>query len=271
MKLREVVLKELRDKIREIDAKYEGLKQTDDFKNEIRHVAEIANLLIHLSKVSKKEGILAVEYVFDESYEGKDKEVFREMIAQIIDGVDISDVEDIFMTAYFVKDLRNFDGFCYLMFLSGILIILLENNNHYVFERAVELIIPSDAKDVYNELKEIRVKKEEEAYFKEGEKAKEEALNALNICEVKNELYDMNDKEIQRVLREANTQTIVIAMWGWNTDARVRILNNMSTRYSHIVVKDMLSVKNEITPYNVVIENNEISKIIYSLRRQGEI
>lgn len=83
-------------------------------------------------------------------------------------------------------------------------------------------------------------------------------------------LIDVDDRGIQRLLREVNTETLVLALKGADEELRDKIFKNMSKRAAEMLRED-LEAKGPVRVSDVEAAQKEILAIARKLAENGEI
>jgi flagellar motor switch protein FliG len=83
-------------------------------------------------------------------------------------------------------------------------------------------------------------------------------------------LIDLDDRGIQLLLREVQSESLIVALKGTNAELRERIFKNMSTRASEMLRED-LEAKGPVRVSEVEAEQKEILKIVRRLADEGQI
>jgi flagellar motor switch protein FliG len=83
-------------------------------------------------------------------------------------------------------------------------------------------------------------------------------------------LLDLDDKAVQLVLREVQSESLVVALKGADAGLREKVLKNMSQRAADML-RDDLESKGPVRVSEVEAEQKEILKIIRRLADEGQI
>jgi flagellar motor switch protein FliG len=83
-------------------------------------------------------------------------------------------------------------------------------------------------------------------------------------------LLELEDKSVQLVLREVQSESLVVALKGADAGLREKIFNNMSQRAAEML-RDDLESKGPVRISEVEAEQKEILKIIRRLAEEGQI
>jgi flagellar motor switch protein FliG len=96
------------------------------------------------------------------------------------------------------------------------------------------------------------------------------AQKILMKCFVFENLLDIDDRGIQLLLREVQSESLVIALKGTNEALRELIFKNMSQRAGEMLRED-LEAKGPVRLSEVEAEQKEILKIVRRLADEGEL
>lgn len=83
-------------------------------------------------------------------------------------------------------------------------------------------------------------------------------------------LLDLDDRSIQLLLREVQSESLIIALKGTSTDLREKIFKNMSQRAAEML-RDDLEAKGPVRVSEVEAEQKEILKVVRKLADEGQI
>ncbi|AXE28552.1 flagellar motor switch protein FliG [Chromobacterium phragmitis] len=83
-------------------------------------------------------------------------------------------------------------------------------------------------------------------------------------------LLDIDDRSIQTILREVQSDSLVIALKGTSTDLKEKIFRNMSQRAAEML-RDDLESKGPVKLSEVEAEQKEILKVVRKLADDGQI
>ncbi len=83
-------------------------------------------------------------------------------------------------------------------------------------------------------------------------------------------LNDLDDRAVQLLLREVQSESLIVALKGANLELRERIFKNMSSRASEMLRED-LEAKGPVRISEVEAEQKEILKIVRRLADEGQI
>ena len=84
------------------------------------------------------------------------------------------------------------------------------------------------------------------------------------------DLVDLDDRGIQLLLREVQSETLVIALKGTSEELREKILKNMSQRAAEMLRED-LEARGPVRLSEVELQQKEILKIVRRLSDEGQL
>jgi flagellar motor switch protein FliG len=84
------------------------------------------------------------------------------------------------------------------------------------------------------------------------------------------DLVDLDDRGLQLLLREVQSESLIVALKGANEALREKVFKNMSTRAADILRED-LEAKGPVRVVDVEREQKEILKIVRRLAEEGQI
>lgn len=234
---------------------YQELREITRNGAEFSEDALIATIktILHLSGVSRREGLLSLE----EKAESLDKDL-KSMIMLIVDGTFPDLVEEISLIHYFANGAMNEEErLIYLMKLVGSLSIQ-QGENPRVIEAKLLSFLTNPMQDAYHNAIEEEERKERESRAQNGKSIEElEAEEIIEkMCSVDVELpavdewwfavrllgsvlTDLDDRAIQRILRDVENQDLSVAMKALSGNARRRIFSNLSPRLAVMIAEDM--------------------------------
>jgi flagellar motor switch protein FliG len=96
------------------------------------------------------------------------------------------------------------------------------------------------------------------------------AQKILDEMLVFDDLLELDDRGLQMLLREVQSESLVVALKGANEALREKVFKNMSTRAADILRED-LEAKGPVRVADVEREQKEILKIVRRLAEEGQI
>jgi flagellar motor switch protein FliG len=83
-------------------------------------------------------------------------------------------------------------------------------------------------------------------------------------------LNDLDDRSIQLLLREVQSESLIIALKGTTPELREKVFKNMSQRAAEML-RDDLEAKGPVRLSEVEAEQKEILKIVRKLADEGQV
>ena len=253
----------------------------DDRENseKISGVIEAYDRAILFSNTARKEGLLALE----EESEGLDlSDVTQEFLFQsimlVVDGTDPDLVAEIGMNRIVANSFSSFEGLVVLMYYKAALMIQ-SGVNPRVMEEYLKSLMPDFVRKV---LSQKDCEKELTKASKEIEDDKELILSLCKDDKEINEkdrsiinqtamtLMELSDREMQRLLRDTDTNDSILAMKGLPGKARTRIFHNVSTNLGILLAKDLVYM-GPVRMKDVEKACVTIMKTVIKLEERGEI
>ena len=96
------------------------------------------------------------------------------------------------------------------------------------------------------------------------------AQQILDEMFVFDDLVDVDDRAIQLILREVQSESLIVALKGASETLREKIFKNMSSRAAEMLRED-LEVKGPVRVSEVEAEQKEILKVVRRLSDEGQI
>jgi flagellar motor switch protein FliG len=84
------------------------------------------------------------------------------------------------------------------------------------------------------------------------------------------DLLEVDDRGIQLVLREVQSESLIVALKGASEELREKIFNNMSQRAAEMLRED-LEAKGPVKLSEVESEQKEILKVVRRLADEGQV
>jgi len=229
-------------------------------KEKIKCIGIIKKLCYFLEKI-RREGLLAVE---DEINEITDK-FFKHGLKLIIDGTDPDIVKNILLNYLYLSNEKGRVLLEKCIILEGLLSIQNGDNpriltaklGSYLNDEGYDLDFENDYLNDYK------------IYL---EKIKDDDLIPDNNTDLLDKfINDFDDRSIQKMLCEIDTQELAKALSGSSGKTKYKIFKNMSNR-SGMILKDELDYYNNI--YNkkdIKVSQKKIENIFKKLIKTGEI
>lgn len=274
--MRDIIFKELRDCNRMIS------KIEDETEREIGNklLVDIVEEMCDLSNIGRKEGLLALEeavWNLDDVVNGK---YLKSMVMLIVDGTDPELVEELGTARYFAANVIGYDALQYLVMLFGSLAIQAGENPRIIEEKLLSLI-PEEASQIYRKKQEkTRESKPSpsaeldvdilEQYYNGGIAATPGDAFYFQIKVADYTIKSLDDRSIQRVLRDVDNCDLALAMKGLSGEVRRRLFNNLSRRLAVMIAEDM-EFMGPVRMKDVSVAVIKIFNIIIKLISRGEV
>lgn len=213
-------------------------------KNQNILVDAIVNM-VKLGRIARKEGLLALEDATDSI----NNRYLKNMIITVVDGTDPITIEEMYTAKYFSLGLEDYEALQYLIHMHGILAIQ-EGENPYIIGEKLSMFVPDSVADLYYD--KVRKLEEEkrnpketelsviEKYYTGDDVAVEYGEDAYFLIKIMDYIVKtINDRNIQRLLRDVDNKDLMLMMRGFSGEARKRIFDNMSTRLGIMIAEDM--------------------------------
>lgn len=243
--MRDIIFQELRECNKMIE-------QTNDLqkrKEGNKILIEIIEKMCELTNIVRKEGLLALEeaaYDLDDVFYGK---YLKSMIMLIVDGTDPELVEELSTARYFSANLSGYEALHYLVMMFGGLSIQAGENPRIIEEKLLSLV-PEEVAEMYrqkqNEPCENKQEQEIglnldilEEYYSGGIAAVPGDEHYFQIKVADYAIKSLDDRGIQRVLRDVDNRDLSLAMKGLSGEVRHRIFDNLSRRLAVMIAEDM--------------------------------
>lgn len=251
-----------------------NLSQKDD---KVMEIAKSVSLILKLSNVSRVEGLLALEDEVEKLSQPSYR-LLKTIIINVIDGSDPERVEDAGLLMYCSGNYNGYEGLQNMIYILGMLDVQAGENPRSL-ECRIKAVIPTSILELYEtameklqtELKEIKpdISPVEELCKSEFPIVfGEEAYFPAKILDCV--LREMDDRSVQRLLRDIDNSDAAVAMKGISGMARKRIFDNLSSRLSIMIAEDMKFMYS-VRISDVTNSANKILQITAKLCEVGEI
>lgn len=274
--MRDLFYTELAKRYSEIEQMEHCMNATDIHEsNEL--LFNSIKLISHLSHVARTEGLLALESNVINLPDNNGLKYLKDMILLIVDGTEPNLVEEICLAKCIASRLRGYDGLNYLVLQAGVLSIQL-GENPYILEKKLLSLCPESVEVFFQEQKEnIADTSSEEINMRRVKQLCEGPLN-INPSDrgyfivklLDYTLIQLDDKSIQRILRDICNADLSITMKGLSGSSRARIFSNMSNRLSAMIAED-IDFMGPVRLQDVTISAESIFSVIIRLLDIDEI
>lgn len=274
--MRDIIFQELRECnriISQIDSVEERKKSTDI-------LMDVVETMYDLSMVARKEGLLALEeaaYGFENLYNGK---YLKAMILLIVDGTSPDLVEEISTARYFAANLSSYEALHYLIMMFGSLAIQAGENPRVIEEKLLALL-PTEVETAYRDKQEVQEPISINASGNDNEACLEKYYKGGIAVTSDNEYYfqikildyairSLDDRSVQRLLRDVDNCDLTLAMKGLSGEARRCFLDNLSTRLAIMIAEDLENL-GAVPLRDVATAVIKIFNVLIKLISYGEI
>lgn len=240
----------------------ERIQCSDDEKVEC---FESIKIIADLANKSRRNGILALEGEMRKSNDF----IIKKGIQFITDGVDPEYVKEVLETYITADNIKGKELLKRIIAIEGILCIQKGMNPTLIIEKLVAYLGTSCCNKIeeYFEIGETAEKNKIKRYLEEIKNA---APMSKATVLLEDTLSKLDDRSIQRILREFEIMDLVKAMKGASGKIQTCILRNMSKK-SEVAVIDMLS-RGKVLEENEIAEcQKKILDIIEKLKQKNEI
>lgn len=241
---------------------YEKLACSQDEK---REALGIIDKLLELSNKARQFGLLSLE----PEIELVQPEFFKKAIQIIIDGIEPESARQILWNYVLQGSYKGKDLLIRIVIIEGILAIqqgvstklLQEQLASYLGEDFMEEINKYFGLDRETQLKKIKA-------FTERTENRNAFSKETSLLEAPFERMD--NRSIQRLLRELDNATLIIAMSGASSKVQFKILNNVSLKLAALLIEDIESL-NKPNIIEIAESQKRIIETLNLLRNQGDI
>ena len=251
--MRDVFFTELKKSIEEI-RKSESARSQKDLTEGCDLLIGTVDRMCELSLLARKGGLIALEEVTQKLDDFPGGKHLKQMLLGVVDGIDPDLLEEMMFMRYCTASLCDYEALQYLIVMYGTLSIQ-SGMNPRVLEEALICLLPEEVAEEYEERK-IR-KEEAEKSNSPGaiDAARAEQIDRICSDEISSEITPgdeyyyivklleevcvrMDDRSMQRILREIDSTDLVCAMKLLGGRARRKIFDNMSERLAGMIAED---------------------------------
>ena len=269
--MEELLFKELRESNKIIQTKLDEEQKKECYNL----LAATTEKVLELCNLARKEGLLALEEETQNLEELQNEKHLKSMMMLIVDGTDPELVEEISTARMFASNMQGAEELNYLIMLMGCL-SLQRGENPRIIEEKLLALLPEEAVDVYRERQKKREAEEVlsvdsmEKYYQGGIAVRPEDAFYYEVKIADYAIRTIDDRGIQRVLRDIDNCDITIAMKGLSGEARRRLLQGMSKRLATMIIEDM-EFMGPVRMKDVVLSISKIYGVIVRLLSVGDI
>ena len=249
----------------------------EEKEKKCRQLLAALQQICYLANVARKEGLLALEETAEHLEAGKGNDYLKFLITLVVDGTDSEVVKKIGLTRYFCSLWEDYEALTGLIYLEGALAIQ-AGENPRIIEEKMKVFLPNEIYDTYcmeqeNELKRA-LKAEKENIIERlcaGKKfwnPKDSGYFVMKLADYT--ICDIQDRELQRLMREIDHHVLSLAMKGLSGEARKRIFACMSERLGKMIAEDM-EYMGPVRAMDVLEATQKIITALIRLIDRGEI
>lgn len=237
--MKQIFYTELKEKCREIANSRDNRRKNEE-------VIKAYDRIIFLSDIARREGLLELEEQSEAIEIKNDTDKYLKMLMMlIVDGTEPDMVEEAGINTVIASCIDSYDGLITLMYLYGVLMIQ-QGQNTRVIGELMKTIVPAKIRDLMEsreDLPEDEVSENTTAsnlvvsYTDENDRPDPNDYSVSGQLSLL--LIRLDDRSVQRLLRDLDYSDITYAMKGMNGQARKRIFDNMSSRLGEMLAVDM--------------------------------
>lgn len=245
----------------------------------IAKVISAYDLSLLLQNTARQEGLLALEEAIETLNTAEPTQLFlQQQIMLIVNGTDPQLVARIGMNVIVSNNYSSYDGLIILMYYKAACVIQC-GEHPYVMQAFLLSMLPAFIQQAVQERKEENVLSKVSSKEEEGKKmisdlCKDERevdskdLSIINQTSLT--ILALSDRELQRLLREIENNSLTLAMKGFPGNVRKRIFDNVSGRLGTLLAEDMMYM-GPVRRKDVEECCFAILKTTISLEEQGEL
>ncbi len=237
--------------------------------------------ILDISSLARKKGLYSLEgdeIDYDRYPLG---DYLKRMIMSIVDGDSAKETEELAMTLYFSSNLGSEQRLLLLLYLSGC-IGLQKGENTYVIEKRLAAMLPGKIVEKYNDnIKQAEITENTPGSMTDTygivDRLCESEFPAENSSEyylplkmAEKVLLSMDDRCIQRLIRDVDNSDLAIFLKGISGAGRKSIFNNLSRRLAVMIAEDM-EFMGDVRLKDSAGAAQKIIRIVINLLNSGEI
>lgn len=256
----------------------DGIEETNkEITEEVRleeekGLLEAVKLLIKSSGIARDEGILALEEFVMELPDEPPTKYAKQMLNLAVDGTEPTLLENIAMFRYSSSRITGYQGLIYLVYVRGVQQIQAGVHPRIIEEELLSML-PENVAGKYTIeeviLSDVPAKSVEDLY--EGNLVITPSHSGYAIMRFLDlTLQSLDDRYVQRVLREIDEYECMYVMKGISGKGRKKILTNVSKGHAVTLADNMASI-GPIRINDSVKAGIKLTDIIYKLVSTGEI
>lgn len=220
-------------------------KQQSPAETDAELLGRVIYDVMRLAKAARTYGVLAIEKeAADLDLENEIEAILFEAAEMIVDGNCPEVVAEILSNHYWVIGPEGYAATAAYIAIRSALLVQ-EGANPYVIKMIVSSMIPAKLLEKcmrvcsgYEAQQQQNKDESAKIYFETDFSRSENMEDRKELEWLEQELALMDDREIQRLLREVENSYLVAALVGMNQTARRAIAGNMSTRLREMIMED---------------------------------
>lgn len=270
--MRDIIFQELRECNRTISQ----INDANEKENGNQKLVAIVEKMCELVGIGRKEGLLALEDAANDTEDVFNGKYLKFMLLLIVDGTAPEVLEEICTAKYFSANLTGYEALHYLIMMFGS-IALQQGEQLRIIEEKLLALIPDDAAEIYRRKKA----EHEDDKAESGVHLLEQYYNGDVAAKLGDEYYfelkatdyairSLDNREIQRVLREVENSDLELAMKGLSGEARHKLFDNLSNNLALMIAED-LEFMGSVRLKDISAAVVKILNVIIQLINSGEV
>lgn len=232
---------------------------------EKKEALNIMDKVLQLSQKAKKSGLLVLEPEIDVA----ESNFLKKSIQMLIDGTEPKTLKEILLGYTLCSNLRGKELLIRILIIEGVLaiqqgvhpLILREKLSSFFGEDFISEINRHFCLDSESQLKRI------EAFIAINQ---DKPVLARETSLLEEPLARMDNRSLQRLLREIDGCTIISAICGSSGKTQAKVLKNVSKKLAVMLIDEMDAIDAPIIS-EVADSQKQILETMHSLRNQGDI
>lgn len=250
-------------------------KLTECETEDLKILVDTADILMQFRYMVRREGLLALDGAEPDDAKGVLPE-YGKMLQQLVgDGTEPDTVVEIGTNEYWKEDPQGVESMVWYMYLRGICGIQ-AGENPSILQTVFQTLMPLRCRSLWQE--RIRAEKEREeadliSRFATLSPVFENRELIEKLHELEQEMEVLDDRAVQRILREASAYKLTLCLYGLNEGAREKILGNVSRCLVGMLREDAIYLDElgDVKESDVLKSVASILGIIKTLRDGAEI
>ena len=259
-----------------VDVKRDAINKFDATKD-VQPVFNAISTVVHMSMVGRQEGLLALEEMFVYNPAPEEAPV-SQMILLVVDGTDPEIIAEVLTNLYWANKYEENEALVQYVLMRGTLLVQ-EGLNPRIIEEMLKTLLPISLHKACSEHVEEKYtiwKAESDAKIIEWYKNWEsivlkDEFKAKRVQEIEGLVLTLDDRAIQRVLRDIDNSDLVTAISAFSEKGRNLMLKNTSRRLGLMLIEDLLRMYRWYREDDILAAAEKIEKIIRKLESRGEI